>query len=100
MLSAATPRSAGPVVWWAAVGSAFVLLQAWVHGSWFLSGNADRQPMGPDPISTGSKAVAWVLQGGSTGALVFAVVYLVRRSRREGTVTWDAYIAIGFLSVL
>ena len=92
-------RSAPPVVWWAAVGAGFVVLQVWVYASWFLSGDAYRQPMGPDPMSTGSKAVAWLLQGLSTGALVVVVFYLVRRSRRERALTWDAYIAIGFLSV-
>ena len=95
----ASRRAAGPVVWWAAVGAAFVVLQVWVYGAWFLSGDAYRQPMGPDQMSTGSKTVAWLLQGASTGALVVVVVYLVRRSRREGALTWDAYIAVGFLSV-
>ncbi|HZQ77945.1 MAG TPA: spirocyclase AveC family protein [Acidimicrobiia bacterium] len=88
-----------PVVWWAAVGAAFVIFQIWLYATWFLSGDAYRQPMGADPVSGASKVTAWLLQGGSTGALVVVVVYLVRRSRREGALTWDAYIAIGFLSV-
>ena len=98
-----TVTSAGrrtvPVLWWAGVGVFFVALQLWLYAVWFVSGDAYRQPMGPDPMSGGSKAVAWLLQGLSTGALVVVVVYLVRRSRREGQLTWDAYIAIGFLSV-
>lgn len=87
------------MVWWAAVGAFFVALQVWVYGAWLLSGDAYRQPMGPDAMSGASKLTAWVVQGLSTGALVVVVVYLVRRSRREGALTWDAYIAIGFLSV-
>lgn len=86
-------------MWWAAVGAFFVALQAYLYAAWFVSGDAYRQPMGPDPMSDGSKAVAWLLQGLSTGALVVVVVYLVRRSRREGALTWDTFIAVGFLSV-
>src|SRR5581483_8007182 len=101
---AAMPDGAGirpsrPVVWWAAIGAAFVVFQVWLYGTWFFSGDAYRQPMGSDPMGSGSKLTAWLLQGASTGALLVVVVYLFRRSRREGALTWDAYIAIGFLSV-
>src|SRR5581483_11692145 len=92
-------RRTRPVLWWAGIGGFFVALQLWLYAVWFVSGDAYRQPMGPDPMSGVSKAVAWLLQALSTGALVVVVAYLVRRSRREGQLTWDAYIAIGFLSV-
>jgi len=35
--SALTPRRARPVLWWASLGAAAVVLQVWIYTSWVLS---------------------------------------------------------------
>jgi hypothetical protein len=92
-------RPIRPVVWWAAAGAAFVVLQVGIYAAWFISGDARPQTMGADDMDSGAKVVAWLVQLASSGALVGAVIYCVRRWRREGAMPWDAMLAVGWLSV-
>ena len=95
----APARPTRPVVWWAAAGAGFLVLQLCVYGAWIVSGDAYRQPMGPDTMDAGAKAVAWIVQLASFSALLGAIAYCARRWRREGSMPWDAMLALGWLSV-
>lgn len=95
----ASEKKARPVVWWAAVGAGFLALQLYVAAVWIFSGDAYKQPMGPDEMDTGAKVLAWVLQGFSTSLLLGVVFYCARRWRRDGRMPWDAMLGIGFLCV-
>jgi hypothetical protein len=96
---ASVARTYGAVVWWAGVGACFLALQMYVYSRWMSSGDLYTQPTGDDPLSTGTKVMAWVLQGVSTSAMIAVLVYLFRKTKRERRLTWDALIAIGFVSV-
>jgi hypothetical protein len=95
----APPRTMRPVVWWATAGVFFAVLQLMVYGAWIIQGDAYAQTTGPDKLDAGAKVLAWVLQGASTAGIITVLLYLFRRSRREGHLTWDSFIAIAFLSV-
>jgi hypothetical protein len=88
-----------PVLWWAAIGAAFLALQIYIYLAWIISGDAHRTPTGPDPVSSSTKFWAWSLQAASVLGMVVVIVYCVRRSRREKRLTFDALVAIGFFSV-
>lgn len=88
-----------PIHYWSALGSIFVLVQIYVYGSWIFSGDVYRQPTGAEPVPTPIKAAAWIVQATCVLGGVALVIYLWRRSRREGKLAWDALVAIAFASV-
>lgn len=88
-----------PIHYWSALGVVFVLVQIYVYGSWLFSGDVYRQPTGADPVPTAIKTAAWIMQATCVLGCVALVVYLWRRSRREGKLPWDALVAIAFASV-
>jgi hypothetical protein len=92
-------KKSRPVVWWAAVGAFFVIVQVGVYASWILQGDAYPQTMGPDTMDAGAKFWAWLLQGLSASAGLWTIFYLARRSFRQKGLAWDSFIAIAFFSV-
>lgn len=89
-----------PVIVWASIGVFFLAVSLWSYGGWIFSGDAyPTVPSGPDAIPHTTKVLAWVLQGASVTSAVVALIYLVRRTRRERRLPWDALVAIGFVSV-
>ncbi|BBZ15500.1 spirocyclase AveC family protein [Mycobacterium branderi] len=88
-----------PIHYWSGLGAVFVLVQIYVYGSWIFSGDLYRQPTGADPVPTAIKAAAWIVQATCVLGAVVLVIYLWRRSRREGKLAWDALVAIAFASV-
>jgi Spirocyclase AveC-like len=85
-----------PIHYWSALGVVFVLVQLYVYGSWLFSGEVHPQTTGADPVPAGVKAAAWIVQSICILAALTLVVYVWRRSRREGALAWDAFVAIGF----
>jgi hypothetical protein len=88
-----------PVLWWAAIGMAFLALQAWVFGSWILSGDARSIPAGPDPVPGATKAWAIGSQIVLSIGAVAVIGSVVRRCRREGRLTFDAVLLLGWASI-
>lgn len=88
-----------PVLWWAALGAGFLLLQAWVFGSWILSGDARRIPPGPDPVPGAAKAWATGSQIVLSVGAVLVVGWVVRRCRRERRLTFEGLLLLGWASI-
>ncbi|BBZ15486.1 spirocyclase AveC family protein [Mycobacterium branderi] len=85
-----------PLHYWSALGAIFAAVQIYVYVSWIVSGDAYRQPTGADPVPSAVKAAAWIMQAVCLLAAVCLVIYLWRRSRREGKLAWDTLVAIAF----
>ncbi len=88
-----------PIHWWSAAGAVFVAVQIYAFTAWIISGDAYPQPTGADPVPGNVKVYAWILQAACLTAFVTVLVYIWRRSRREGKLTWDALVAIAFAGV-
>ncbi|SDR62581.1 spirocyclase AveC family protein [Paraburkholderia tuberum] len=88
-----------PVLWWAGAGAVFLALQAYVLLSWVLSPDFASRGTGVDPVPAQVRTSAWISQFNSVVAFLVCAIYCVRRSRREGCLTWDALLMIGGLSV-
>jgi hypothetical protein len=89
-----------PVVAWAIVGVAALLLQAYVFGSWIASGDATRTPDGPTPVPDWMRVSA---RGWEALSLVLLVVilyrFVVRPWRRDGAPALDGLLFIAFLAM-
>jgi len=92
------PSKWRPIHYWSAVGLFFAVLQVYLWVSW-LATDAFPRHTGADPVPTHVKALAWVLQAVCVLAAITVVVYIWRRTRREGQLAWDALIAIAFAGV-
>lgn len=89
-----------PVVFWAAVGGAFLVLEAYVMGSWILSGDATPTPRGETPIPTYMVAAARGMEiFGVIAFVLFAYFFVVRPWRREGRITQDGLFCIAFTTL-
>jgi Spirocyclase AveC-like len=88
-----------PIHYWSAFGAAAVIVQVYAFAAWIISGDAHRQPTGADPVPGGVQMMGWVLQAISVIAALTVVLYIWRRTRREGKLAWDALIAIAFAGV-
>jgi hypothetical protein len=62
--------------------------------AWILSGDATPTHTGADTVGWSTKAWAWGFQIVSPLVLLGCIVYVVRRSRREGRVHFDALMLI------
>lgn len=83
--------------WWAWLGVAFTTLAVYVWGAWLLSGPT-RTPPGPTPIPTWMQVSVHIQLAVGFVAMVLVLHYfLVRPWRREGTLTLDGMIILGFL---
>jgi hypothetical protein len=71
-------------------------MAAYLVVAWWASGQFKRTPTGRDPVSSATKAWAWGWQVASVVLFLACVVYVVRRSRREGRLTFDALILIAW----
>lgn len=92
-----TPAKERPaIVWWAAVGAAVVLIQAFVYVTWFLTGEAKTTPTGADPVPAGTKAWALSIQTISILIFIGTAVMVVRQCRRRKVLTFDAVLVIAW----
>ena len=92
-------RKARPIVFWAVLGAAFVLLELWIYGSWIGTGEATRVGTGADPVPTATKVWAVFFQASGCALTVAAIVIVVRQSRRERRLSWDAMMVIAWVSL-
>jgi Spirocyclase AveC-like len=94
-----TERKARPVLWFAAAGAAFVVLQVYVYIAWIATGEATRTPTGDSNLSTISNV--WVIgfQVLSVTLGVGVVAYVVRQSLRERRLSFDAMLVIAWVSL-
>ena len=92
-------RRARPVVWFAVIGGAFALLEAWIYITWFTSGQAHRTPPGVDKIPASTHAWAAVFQISGCLFTAIALFIVVRQSLRERHVSWDAMLLIAWVSL-
>lgn len=87
-----------PLDAWAALGAAFVAVQAYVYIRWLVSGRvAPRSTVAAVPEST--KIAAWIVQVSVVVIVAATVAFLVRDCLRHRRLTLDAMLAIGWLSV-
>jgi hypothetical protein len=81
--------------WWAWTGVASVAMFVYLGIAWFTSGDAKRTPTGVDPVPWSTKAWAWGFQIGAPLILLGCIIYVIRRSRREGRLHFDGLLMIG-----
>jgi hypothetical protein len=92
--------SLAPVQAWAVVGGACLVFEAYILGSWLLSGRVKPTPTRPSPVPTWME---WTIHGyevlgiGIGGAFIYS--YLVKPWRREGHITLDGLLTLVFLSM-
>jgi hypothetical protein len=84
------------VIGWAVFGFLCTVLAAWVYVRWFTSGDARAVGVGPDPLSSSTRFWVDVFQVISPLLAVLAVVHAVRSSRRQGRLSLDAMLVIGW----
>ena len=87
------------MVWWSAIGAMFVALQVYVLGSWLASGDFAASPKGADPVPGSHHLLVMALQILSPLMFLVAIAYVVRQSRREGQVSFDALFLIAWVSM-
>lgn len=88
-----------PVVWWAALGVPFLLIQAIAYGRWIGGGHLQRTDPGPDPIPTYMRVFGHtqeILNVGLTGILVYYL--LIRPWRRERNITTPGLACLAALT--
>lgn len=92
-------RRARPALWWAAIGGLFVALALYIFGSWIASDDFTRTKPGPDKLGTSTKIFLQGFQWLSVVMAVLIVVIVVRQSRRERRLSFDAMLVIAWVSV-
>ena len=93
-------RGTQPIAVWALLGIAVIAVQAYVYGSWILSGDATPTPHGATPVPRWMTLSARGWEGASLIILVVILYRLVIRPwRREGQPRLDGILFIGFLSL-
>ena len=97
---ALTPRRNRPVLWWAAVGAAFIAFQTYVYLRWMTSQDFAARPTGADPVPHTEKVFAWILQPLFVLSAVAVTVWVVRGCRREHRLTLDAKLLLSGLLVV
>jgi hypothetical protein len=95
--SAATPRRARPVSWWAGLGLGFLALAAYLIISWLIRGEAHRVPSGPTPLPTAMQIALGIQQWGTfAGALALVYFKAIRPRMRTGSFTFDGLMVMSF----
>jgi hypothetical protein len=94
------PRRARPVVWWAVVGIAALALQAWIYGSWILSGDVHSVSVGRSQVPHSDRVWAWILQPLFLAGALAALVFVLRGCRRERRLTLEAKILLAWWAVM
>jgi len=93
-------RRSAPVAVWAAVGAGFLVLQAWIYGSWLASGDLAAVGDGPTPVPGWMAATIRLFEVGSlVGFAAFVWFFLVRPWRRSGHLTLDGLFTLAFLTM-
>jgi len=89
-----------PVQIWAFVGALFILLQIYLYTAWILSDDFKRTPVGQTPVPGWMKFLLNIWQyGGLTAALLIIYFVVYRPWRRDGRLSLDGLICMGFLTV-
>ena len=83
----------------AAVGVLFLALQAWVYGSWIVSGDAE-EIRAPGEVSTWVRWNTPILQLVLVALSAVTIWSTVRACRRERRLTFDARLLIAWASVM
>jgi hypothetical protein len=109
-ISRTEPAPAGPTIAverkydftkaFAALGVVFLGITVYVFAAWIISGDATPTKPGPDPIPGYVKAFAWIYQASGVILLVACVIYIVRKSRREGQLTFDGMIFFAWATAM
>ena len=89
------PKKTLPVVWWAAVGAAFLVFAAYLVVAWLLHGDIHRVPAGPTPLAGWMKAALSIQQWG-LAACALAVIYFkaIRPRIQTGSMTFDGLMVL------
>lgn len=95
-LSAPSQRTADPARWFTVIGALSVITALYLLIAWIASGDAMPVPTGPDPVPPTLKTTAWAIQVFGVVTFIGAVIYVGRRSRREGRLTFDGLILIAW----
>jgi hypothetical protein len=78
----------------------FVALQIYLYTAWILSDDFKRTPVGPTPVPGWMKFLLNVWQyGGLVGALAIIYFVVYRPWRRDGRLSVDGLMCLGFLTV-
>jgi hypothetical protein len=87
-----------PVVFWAIVGSAFLLLAAYIWGSWLISPIFRPAPVGPDPLPDSVRLTVRICEaaGGLTGLFIL-VKFVLLPLWRERRLSFDGMLVLNFL---
>ncbi|MFI9306932.1 spirocyclase AveC family protein [Streptomyces triculaminicus] len=88
-----------PVVWWALLGAAFVILQLYVYAAWLLRGDPEPVGTGDDPVPRGVRVWAWLFQVLVPCAFVLCLVHVVRDRRARRRLSFDALLLGGWFLV-
>ncbi|NNH71184.1 spirocyclase AveC family protein [Nocardia uniformis] len=88
-----------PVLWWATIGTAAVVVQLYVYARWVTSGHFRSTPTGSDPVPQWEKVTAWIEQGAFTAAAVGTLGWIVVRCVRRRRLIFDAKLFIGTLAL-
>jgi hypothetical protein len=97
---APVPRKPRPVLWWASLGVAALGLQAWIYGSWLVSGDVHSLSVGRAQVPHSDRVWAWIWQPVFLAGALAAVVYVARGVRRQRRVTLEAKILLAWWAVM
>lgn len=87
-----------PLLFWAALGLAFLATQLYVYGAWILSDDFRPTLPGPDAIPEHSRIAMLVYEVLSLATLAYALVWFFRGIRRSGRLDSTRLLMIGWLS--
>lgn len=93
-----TAMRSTPAVYWAALGSAFLCLAAYVWGSWILSPDFRPSPAGPDPLPHNVWMSLRIVE--TIAALTIAsmiVLFVVRPLIKDRAIGMDGLLMLNFL---
>lgn len=93
-------RRVHPERWFSLIGAASFAMAVYLGLVWVTSGDFKRTPTGADAVPTATKWWAWGWQIAAIILLLACVVYVIRRSRREGQVTFDALVLMAWTVVI
>ena len=93
-------RRARPVLWWAGFGAVCGLLAIYVFGSWILSADFTRTPVGPTPLPGWMKISLRFQEIAFPVATVGMLYWLVvRKWRRDHELNLDSMLAVAFIGL-
>jgi hypothetical protein len=95
-----TPRPARAVLWWASLGAAALVLQAWIYGAWVASDDFRAVTIGRSEVPGHEKVWAWILQGLFTAGALAAVAFVVRTCVRQRRLSLEAKIMLAWWAVI